>query len=545
MKRSATPLYDIQESRRIRLEQDLAFSESLQVDRAKVIEAELQEQIENLRELVKARMHPNVPEGLKFSIRLPNSSNKRVEICLATESSSMALYEAVFAMSTITTPFQVFELHPRKLIPTNCLLSECNLSTPIVVVAELSEDAPNIFDLFPHEIYESSLLTRVKDKRINFLSRMSGVHRGLCHEISRNGAFQNLTDLYRKHPQTMTEYPFSVRFEGELAVDMGGVSRDLFSAFWECAYTQAFDGSSTLIPQAHPHIDMSMYPILGTILSHGFLVTGILPVRLSFPTIAATVFGPTVEIPTNIYITSLIDYISPYEADVLQAAFSVKSDTFPRQLCDDLICFLSRLGCRQIPTHDNLKRLVVEVAKHEFITRPLMALYALQSGVPVPHLPFWKNLSVDDLYSIYKELIALPASVIRNIDAPADMNSAQETVFGYLTQMIGNMKQKELSNFLRFVTGSSVLMEGPIHVTFNSLSGVARRPVAHTCGCRLELPTSYLTYIEFETEFKAILNHTYAWIMDSIRTVLLNLTQAIYYYIYYYYCNHHISANLL
>ena len=77
-----------------------------------------------------------------------------------------------------------------------------------------------------------------------------------------------------------------------------------------------------------------------------------------------------------------------------------------------------------------------------------MALYALQSGVPVPHLPFWKHLSVDDLYSIYKELIALPASVIRNIDAPADMNSAQETVFGYLTQMIGNMKQKELSNFL-------------------------------------------------------------------------------------------------
>ena len=29
----------------------------------------------------------------------------------------------------------------------------------------------------------------------------------------------------------LIEYPFSVRFEGELAVDMGGVSRDLFFSF--------------------------------------------------------------------------------------------------------------------------------------------------------------------------------------------------------------------------------------------------------------------------------------------------------------------------
>ena len=41
---------------------------------------------------------------------------------------------------------------PRKLIPTNTELSKCNLITPIVVVAELSEDAPDILDVFSPEV---------------------------------------------------------------------------------------------------------------------------------------------------------------------------------------------------------------------------------------------------------------------------------------------------------------------------------------------------------------------------------------------------------
>ena len=62
------------------------------------------------------------------------------------------LYEMVFAQSSITTPFWIYKLHPRKLIPTNTELSKCNLITPIVVVAELSEDAPDILDVFSPEV---------------------------------------------------------------------------------------------------------------------------------------------------------------------------------------------------------------------------------------------------------------------------------------------------------------------------------------------------------------------------------------------------------
>ncbi len=37
-----------------------------------------------------------------------------------------------------------------------------------------------------------------------------------------------------------------------------------------------------------------------------------------------------------------------------------------------------------------------------------------------------------------------------------------------------------------------------------TLSGLARRPIAHMCDCMLELPSTYLNYDEFHSDFTAI-----------------------------------------
>lgn len=54
----------------------------------------------------------------------------------------------------------------------------------------------------------------------------------------------------------------------EHAVDSGGVARDMFSGFWLAAFQKFFDGSGSLVPATHPNVDMSVFPVLGTILSH-------------------------------------------------------------------------------------------------------------------------------------------------------------------------------------------------------------------------------------------------------------------------------------
>ena len=84
--------------------------------------------------------------------------------------------------------------------------------------------------------------------------------------------------------------------------------------------------------------------------------------------------------------------------------------------------------------------------------------------------------------------------------------------------MIGNMNVNEDGNFLRFVTGSSVCSSTGITITFNSLSGLGRRPIAHICDCVLELLSTYMNYDDFYDEFLSIfdkVNEEYTYRIDT------------------------------
>ena len=96
-----------------------------------------------------------------------------------------------------------------------------------------------------------------------------------------------------------------------------------------------------------------------------------------------------------------------------------------------------------------------------------------------------------------------------------------------LVQFVGSMNQGMVRRFLRFVTGSSVCLTNQINVQFNSMSGIARRPISHTCDSMLELSSTYTSYPSFIEEFEAILSQPEVnWTMDAVQhqRVSLNLT---------------------
>ncbi len=84
-----------------------------------------------------------------------------------------------------------------------------------------------------------------------------------------------------------------MKFVGEKAVDLGGVSRDVMSAFWQDAYLKWFDGSKLLVPMVNPDVDMSSLQYLGSIVSHGYLCTDFLPTQICFPSLAVILLGST------------------------------------------------------------------------------------------------------------------------------------------------------------------------------------------------------------------------------------------------------------
>ena len=108
------------------------------------------------------------------------------------------------------------------------------------------------------------------------------------------------------------------------AADTGGVCRDLYSAFWDIVYVKHFDGEKLLVPAVNSNTDLQILPLLGKILIHGFMVCGFLPVRLAFPVIAAILYGPNVVLSDDVYLESLLDYISTHDAASVREALRKK-----------------------------------------------------------------------------------------------------------------------------------------------------------------------------------------------------------------------------
>ena len=135
--------------------------------------------------------------------------------------------------------------------------------------------------------------------------------------ICRKDVYNNLIKLYSEEAKIVFEYPLRIKFKDEIAIDVGGVSRDSLSAFFDEAYHHLFDGSSFLHPATHACVNMQAFPILGAIISHAYLAVGIFPDCIAFPCLAAALLGPNITISDSILQECFISSLSTHEASVL------------------------------------------------------------------------------------------------------------------------------------------------------------------------------------------------------------------------------------
>ena len=337
---------------------------------------------------------------------------------------------------------------------------------------------------------------------------------GLEHTIRRSNIYEDVLLLY-KGDDILQECPIRIEFENEMAVDQGGVTRDMFSAFWEKCYSTLFEGSKLLVPLFHPQTDASVFPIIGRIISHGYLVSGFMPVRIALPTLVSILCGPGKTLPSSILRDAFLDYISSTERLLFKEA--LQCVVFTPKLQEKLLNTLTRFGCRHLPTPSNLLKCLHQIAQYEFCCKPAAAIALIHSGIPATHSQFWNTTSADGICALYKSLTVSASKILSVLVFREFRNPAEERVSGYLVDMIGNMTDTKLQDFLQFMTGSSVLITNKVNIEFNGLSGLARRPIAHTCDEMLELPVDYDNYHHFHSEWMAILNDTdYCWRMDCL-----------------------------
>ena len=249
------------------------------------------------------------------------------------------------------------------------------------------------------------------------------VREGQLHSVSRSSIVKDVVALHSTEA-TCSEYPFQVKFDGEAGIDFGGVTRDMYCAFWASAYESYFDGSNVLVPLMQADKDQTTFVQFGRVLAHGFLSSQMLPARIAFPTLACSLISPTAAISDRILLSMFLDFLAPYEGEIINEALTEtqKADgkNFSQRLAIESI--LGRFGARKQPSKGNLRSLIKGIAEFLFIIQPLPACHLMHSGIPAEHQRFWSSLTTDELYTIYQGMAVSARRIVDSFVEPVYSN---------------------------------------------------------------------------------------------------------------------------
>ncbi|XP_054641985.1 uncharacterized protein LOC129187162 isoform X2 [Dunckerocampus dactyliophorus] len=291
-------------------------------------------------------------------------------------------------------------------------------------------------------------------------------------------------------------------FVNEKAVDDAGVSREVYTAFWE-QFLEQCEGEMERVPRLRPDFGEAEWQAVGRIWVKGLTDHGVMPVRLSVAFIFACIHGID-SVDADVLMASFFNYLSPIERSVVEKALQ---GTREEGDDEDLLDLFTRMGSHFLPSTEGMKAAIETMAHKAILQEPKYIIDCF--SIPMSHV-FPKLFDKQSVLSLYDSKKATGKRVSQLLETTNVMLSQREqATFNHLQRYVKNAEQTKAEKFLRFCTGSSVICVDKIMIHFNAETGLNRRPVAHTCGATLEVPTTYSSFPEFRTEFDNILASNY------------------------------------
>ena len=116
--------------------------------------------------------------------------------------------------------------------------------------------------------------------------------------------------------------------------------------------------------------------------------------------------------------------------------------------------------------------------------------------------------STESLKQFFEEVQPTPRRLLALLKAKPN-DSAEIDSLNIFKRYVCGVSSVVLKRLLKYLTGSDIIIVEKIDVIFvKPESSICRRPIAHTCGPTLELPSTYNTYCELREEFTNILEQT-------------------------------------
>ncbi|XP_021351424.1 uncharacterized protein LOC110449116, partial [Mizuhopecten yessoensis] len=244
--------------------------------------------------------------------------------------------------------------------------------------------------------------------------------------VRRDHVFEDLMDLY-KDPGVL-QHRLGVTFAGESGEDAGGLTKDLFSTFWEQACSRLFTGEDVLVPHLPPHRfsqASTIYPVLGRILCHGLALTKGFPLQICRTVLISTALGQIAE-DKKIILEDFLLFVSEHERALtwkgLDSFTSLTSDELSQ-----LTNMFARFSMSVMPTQDNFRRHIENLAACELTGKPLFLCQLMGLGIPEIYKDvFFHQVTQGDLLSLCERLTPTPSRVIGLLKTENDLLRPEE-----------------------------------------------------------------------------------------------------------------------
>ncbi|XP_013888865.1 uncharacterized protein LOC106536203 [Austrofundulus limnaeus] len=318
-----------------------------------------------------------------------------------------------------------------------------------------------------------------------------------CVQIRRINVVSDVINIFME--PTVMSVQLKMELTNEKAFDSDGVSREVYSAFWE-HFLEQCEGEDERVPRLRPDFTEKHWQAVGRVWLKGYLDHNIIPIQLS-PAFILACFQGVNSVDTELLMMSFSKFLSAPERVAVDRALQGNMDEDAEE---DLLDLFSRIGSHSLPSKENLQASLSTIAHKVLLQEPKFVIDSFHSCFynAVPSLG-----TKESIIELYKSKKATNKKVAQMIQPSSEtLNSQEQTALSYLLRYVRSIDQRKLETFLRFCTGSTVLCKDKIEIMFNKLSGLNRRVVAHTCGAVLELPCTYKSYPEFRTELDNMLS---------------------------------------
>ena len=314
--------------------------------------------------------------------------------------------------------------------------------------------------------------------------------------LERSNITQTLLNVYKSSELSNKFVNFVLK--DELAQDMDGVKREIYSIFWEEITCLYFEGGNSFVPRVGPDITDDLCKCLGRVLIHCFLLTRIIPIQLSKAFLIAVIAGEE-WLGDQDFLVAFLEYVLDYEAAVLQEALrEAETGKLEATTQRKTLEILSLYGVRTLPTHENLKSLLISTARCELVQKVNRAIGKCREGVLEMGSQIIANANKDDVLQLYANLYPTSEKMLSLVrpDVAGELTKLEEEVYQHFRRYICGADSGTLKRLLRFITGSHYLVTSEIKVIFHSSIGNIPCFVVHTCSCTVDLPVgSYLVLL--------------------------------------------------